>query len=167
MRIAISLFLLASLILLAGCLPASGAGRVTVQLTADIRGRDRLSGLEIEMETAGIHSAGHPIAASWVNWPAPSRQVDLLTIRPDETLVLGAAYVPAGRYDRVRIVVEAGYAERTDGAQVPLVLNVEPIALPFELKNDEHIEITMELIALAQADGGYHLFTKSAAISKQ
>jgi len=164
MRTSVGVGLFTGLMLLAGCLPPSGSGRVTVHLATDIRARDQLAILEVVVETAGVHAAGHPIAANWVTWQVEPHRVDLLTIRPDETLDLGASDVPAGEYDRARIVVEAGKAEGTDGSAVPLALNIEPIAIPFEMKDQEHVEITIELIALAQPDGSYHLFTKSAAI---
>lgn len=165
MRTSVGVGLFIGLMLLAGCLPPSGTGKVTMHLATDIRARDQLTTLEVVVETAGVHAAGQPIAADWATWQVEPHRVDLLTVWPDETLDLGASDVPAGEYDRARIVVQAGKAEGTDGRAVPLALNIEPIAIPFKLKDQEHVEITIELIALAQPDGSYHLFTKSAAIA--
>ncbi len=168
MRFAVVVGLFLGLSLLAGCAPASGTGRVTIRLAADIQQRDQLSSLEVVVETAGVHHADQPIGTGWVNWQAEPHRVDLMALSPDRTMYLGTGEVPAGRYDRARVVVEAGRAQAAgDGTPVPLIFNVEPIAIPFEIKNRDQIDITIELIALAQADGGYHLFTKSAAISNR
>ncbi|MFQ5856910.1 MAG: DUF4382 domain-containing protein [Anaerolineae bacterium] len=164
MRSVVSLGLLLGLVLLAGCGPASGTGQVTIRLAADIRDPGRLEALEITVETVGVHRAGRPIETDWITWKPEQEHVDLAALAPDGTIHVGAGDVPAGRYDRVRVVVEAGRARTAGGKLVPLTLTVEPIAVPFELKNGDQVEITIELIALARPDGGYELFTKSATI---
>ncbi|RME44281.1 MAG: DUF4382 domain-containing protein [Chloroflexi bacterium] len=164
MRSAVLTGVVIGMILLAGCTPASGSGRVSMQLATDVQRRDQLASLEVEIATAGIHTAGHPITAAWINWQAKPERVDLMSLGPNETLDLGSGEVPAGNYDRVRIVVEAGHAVSADGKPTPLTLNVEPIALPVVLKNGQHIEVVIELIAIARPDGSYHLFTKSATM---
>ncbi len=164
MRSTVVIGLFVSVVLLAGCTPASGSGQVSVWLATDVQQPDQLTSLEVEITTAGIHSAGHPITAAWINWRAKPQRVDLLNLEPNETLDLGTGEAPAGNYDRVRIVVESGHAVSAEGKPTPLTLNVEPIALPIALKNGQQIDIVIKLIAMAQLDGSYHLFTKSATL---
>lgn len=152
-------------ILLSSCRPASGAGRVRIRLAADVRDPANLSSLEIEVESTGVHHADRPFETDWITWQPERHRIDLVALGPDGTVEVGASDVPAGRYDRARVVVEAGQARTAGGEPVPLTLYVEPIAIPFELNNGEQIEITIELIGLAQADGSYEVFTKSAVIS--
>ena len=154
------------LFLLASCAPVSGTGQVTIRLAADIQQRDQLSSLEVIVETVGVHHVDQPIETEWVNWQVEPQRVDLMALGPDRIVYLGTGEVPAGRYDRARVIVEAGQAQAAgDGTPVSLVFNVEPIAIPFRIKNGDQLDITIELIAVAQPDGRYHLFTKAAAIS--
>lgn len=159
------------LLLLAGCGPTGalfdvgeGLGRVQIQLRIDARDLEELATLEVEVESVGVHRAGQPIEAGWVTWPPARRRIDLLALSKRPAIALGASEVPAGRYDRAWVVVEAGRAEAFSGGTVPMALWVEPIAVPFELRNGEEVVITVELIALIQPNGSYKLFTKSADI---
>ncbi|MBS1253281.1 MAG: hypothetical protein MAG451_02330 [Anaerolineales bacterium] len=155
------------LVLLAGCELPPEAGEVRVRLAADIRDAERLATLEVAIHGVGVQHANRPIDDGWVTWQPARHQVDLTTLEAGETIALGAGTVPARRYDRVRVVIESAQAQATDGVPLPLTLTVEPIAIPFELQSREQVEITIELIALPQANDGYELFTKAATISRR
>jgi hypothetical protein len=92
--------------------------------------------------------------------------VDVVALAESGGTSLGRHDAPAGHYDRVWVVIDAGHAAARDGSAVPLAVYVEPIAISFELRHDEQIEITVRLIALAQTDGSYDLFTKSATLTE-
>lgn len=159
--------ILLALTLLAGCRPASGMGRVSIRMAVDIRNPHNLTALEITVDNVGVQRADQSIDEGWITWQPARKHIDLASLKTDRAIAVGASAIPAGRYDRSRIIIEAGQAYGVGGSRIPLTLTVEPIALPFVLRHQKEIEITIELIALAQSDGGYELFTKSARISNQ
>jgi hypothetical protein len=167
-RLAVGLAVVLSLIVLACSGPAaSGTGSVSIWLAADIRGQENLRTLEIVVDSAGVHPFGRPIETDWVIWQPERSQVDLMALADGRTIRLGAGHVPAGPYDRARVVLEAGQARAANDTLLPLTLTVEPIAIPFELGPEDQVEITLELIAMPQANGGYELFTKAAMINRR
>jgi hypothetical protein len=159
--------ILLSFFLLAGCRRTPGAGQVEIRLTADLSRAERLEALNVGIESVRVHRAGRPLETGWVSWPPTPAEVDLTSFRHTEPISLGVGEVPAGRYDRVQAVIESGQASRIGGTPVPLIVTVEPIALPFELEPQTRVTITIELIALAQDDTSYELFTKAAKLSSQ
>jgi hypothetical protein len=161
----LSFGLLSVLVQCAGCgsPPQIGSGTVRFQLTADVRDVEGLAALGVEVKAVGVQRAGQPIDQDWVWWPPAQTHVDLVALG-DSVVQVAEGELPAGRYDRAWVVVEDGAAQSTSGERIPLIFTVEPIAIPLELKPGAPVQITVELIALPQADGGYELFTKSATI---
>jgi hypothetical protein len=152
------------MVLITGC-RTSGSGQVRILLAGDNRDLGGLRSLVIEIESVGLHPAGKPVEEGWVTWIAAQRQVDLVALVPGATVFVGEAEVPAGRYDRARVVVEQAQARSSGGRPVEVRVTVEPIATPLTLRPGQRVEITIELIALGQPDGGYELFTKDVHIT--
>jgi len=138
---------------------------VRIYLASDGRDLEGVSSLEVELESVGLHPAGVPVEEGWLVWPAGRRRLDLATLGPGTAEPVGDVNAPAGRYDRVRVVVKSAQARSVSGDEVPVRVTVEPIAAPFKLKDGGMMEITIELIALASPDGGYELFTKDVRVS--
>lgn len=148
-----------------GCSVEAAPGRARFQLAAEIRQDEMVEVMHVSIVEVGLQSAGQTIGTGWLTSQPDRHEVDLATLRTGETVDLGAHRAPAGRYDRVRIVTEEGFAQLRNGDTVPLILTVEPIAAPFELQPGAEVDVLIKLIALRQADGGYELFTKSATVT--
>ncbi len=157
--------LLTAFLLVTGCRIPEGRGRVRVYLTSDGRDLEGVRSLVVELTSAGLHPAGMPVEESWETWLI-SRRVDLVPLAAGRTELISDVHVPAGRYDRVRVVVQSAQAWDIRGGKVPVRLTVEPIAAPFELKDGEMVEITIELIPLGTPREGFELFTKEAWVQK-
>lgn len=158
------LILLATVLLSVGC-RTPGEAWVRVHLASDGRDLGGLRSLAVDVESVGLHPAGMRVEEGWVAWPAAQGRVDLVALSPGAGVLVGEARVPAGRYDRVRVVVGGAQAWGTGGDPVAVRVTVEPIAAPFTLRSGQRARITIELIALARPDGGYELFTKDVTIT--
>ena len=134
-----------------------------VYLTGDGRDVQSVRRLVMELESVGLHPAGMPVEEGWRTWPI-HRSVDLVALAAGARELIGAVDAPAGRYDRVRVVVARAHAQSAVGREIPVRVTVEPIAAPFELKNGETVTITVELIALGTPQEGFELFTKDAHV---
>ena len=158
------LIVLLPTLLATGC-RTTGSGQVRILLASDKRDLGELRSLVIEIESAGLHQAGKPVEEGWVTWTAVQRQADLAALTAGATVFVGEAEVPAGRYDRARVVVEQARAWTLGGHPVDVRVTVEPIATPLTLRPGQRVEIIIELIALGQPDRGYELFTKDVIVT--
>ena len=156
----------ATIIITIGCSSKTGAGTLHLYLSADIRSRSALETLSVEMARVGVQPANRPIHDDWITAPAHTTSFDLLALTSAPAAEMGSIEIPAGKYHRVWAELASGKALNPSRENLPLVLTVEPIAIPFDIRAGDNIPITIELIAMPQTDGGYELFTKSAAFKE-
>lgn len=159
-------FSLMILLLAVGCRAPTGMGRVQVYLAGDGRDVRGVRRLVMELESVGLHPAGMPVEEAWRTWPV-HRQVDFVVLAAGAREFIGEVDAPAGRYDRVRVLVTRARAQGAAGEEIPVRVTVEPIAAPFDLKNGEMVAITIELISLGTPQEGFELFTKDAQVRKE